>query len=134
MTDKEIKEIENVKKASNTNSSQSQELIINASQEFISLTTKVSYTSQYLTIMEVPTAIQTDDSQVIMVKLKSPNKILHDIITHKVGEHSEVDRIAKKGDLSPRLMKTTRKGKKQGNEENTQPIKVQPKRNKSVSC
>ncbi|WMV37785.1 hypothetical protein MTR67_031170 [Solanum verrucosum] len=86
-----------------------------------------------------------------MVKPKSPNKILHDIINHKVGEHSEVgkygayqcvipikeaefsdsliDQIAKEGDLSPRVMKTTRKGKKQGNEENTQPIRVQPKRN-----
>ncbi|KAH0651772.1 hypothetical protein KY284_031684 [Solanum tuberosum] len=112
MTDKEIKEIENVKKASNNNSSQSQELIMNASEEFISLTDKVSYTNQYLAIMEVPTAIQTDDSQVIMVKLESPNKIIYDIIPHKVGEHSEVDRIAKKGDLSPRVMKTTRKGKK----------------------
>ncbi|KAG5595770.1 hypothetical protein H5410_037002 [Solanum commersonii] len=89
MTDKEIKEIENVKKASNNNSSQSQKLIMNASEEFISLTDKVSYTNQYLAIMEVPTAIQTDDSQVIMVKLESPNKILHGIISHKKGEHSK---------------------------------------------
>ncbi|KAH0678921.1 hypothetical protein KY284_020006 [Solanum tuberosum] len=90
MTDKEIKEIENVTKASNNNSSQSQELIMNASEEFISLTDKVSYTNQSLAILEVPTTIQTDDSQVIMVNLESPNKILHDIITHKVGEHNEV--------------------------------------------
>ncbi|KAG5595771.1 hypothetical protein H5410_037003 [Solanum commersonii] len=80
----------NVKKASNNNSSQSQLLIMNASEEFISLTDKVSYTNQSLAIMEVPTAMQTDDSQVIMVKPESPNKILHDIINDKVGEHSEV--------------------------------------------
>lgn len=44
-----------------------------------------------------------------------------------------LNNVSSEADLSPRLMKTARKGKKQGNRENSQPIKIQPKKSKSVS-
>lgn len=81
--------------------------------------------------------------------------MLHDIITHKLEmvqvevdsdavpitmgltetEKSEelLNNISAEADLSPRLLKTARKGKKQGNGEHSQPTRVQPKRLKAAS-
>jgi len=38
-----------------------------------------------------------------------------------------LENIATKADLSPRIMKIARKGKKQGSGDHSQPIRVQPK-------
>lgn len=67
------------------------------------------------------------------MKLDSPGRVLHDIVTHKLGEEEAnslgeanqsiasnetyssdtfLDHISPEGDLSPRAMKTTRNGKK----------------------
>ncbi|KAK4737168.1 hypothetical protein R3W88_000865 [Solanum pinnatisectum] len=71
-------------------------------------------------IIIVPTAIQTDDSLVVMVHTDSPNSTLHDTITHKVIEteskdskdeqistfsDSKEEQIFKDADLSHRVMK-----------------------------
>lgn len=80
-----------------------------------------------LAIMEVPLVVYTDESLMFQ---ESHNKVLHDIITHKMDEGvttvkqmtkgvSEVlpevsfDDIVKEADLSPRLLKSSRRGKKQ---------------------
>ncbi|KAH0745705.1 hypothetical protein KY285_007362 [Solanum tuberosum] len=104
-----------------------------------------------LVILEVPNAVQIDESQ--MIQIESPNKVLHDIVSHNLEEvkslEAKENQIAKdvieieeseeiwdyvpiEANISPKLLKRARKGKKQGNGENTQPTKVQPKRVKSV--
>ncbi|KAF3685427.1 hypothetical protein FXO37_00638 [Capsicum annuum] len=81
--------------------------------------------------------------KVVEVLTDSPNKTLHDILTHKVdtlaieaGEGGKIDlkedQIFEDADLSPRVIKaikSARKGKKQGNGKDSQPVRVQPKRN-----
>ncbi|WMV33087.1 hypothetical protein MTR67_026472 [Solanum verrucosum] len=102
-----------------------------------------------MTIVEVPTTVQTDDSFMLMYT-KSPNSTLHDILTHKIVEPDpdpeaiegyklidiaiqlEVNetQIYKDADVSPRVakaMKSVRKGKNQGNGDSAQLIRVQPK-------
>ncbi|KAH0761572.1 hypothetical protein KY290_017645 [Solanum tuberosum] len=100
----------------------------------------------HLAIVEVPVVIQVDAIQVF--KVESPNKVLHDIRyssgdtdsnqsvkgNHEMDRPEDVlDNIALEGDLSPRLLKSARKRKKQGNGEQSQPFGVQPKRTKSIS-
>ncbi|WMV20419.1 hypothetical protein MTR67_013804 [Solanum verrucosum] len=83
-----------------------------------------------------------------MVNTESPNKVLHDILTHKQGESNLEDLEEVKvienfysdsndewflndGDLSPRAIKaikSARKRKKQGHGDISQPVRVQPKR------
>ncbi|KAH0682765.1 hypothetical protein KY290_021355 [Solanum tuberosum] len=105
-----------------------------------------------LAVVEVPTVVKTDESQVLALNLDSPNKVLQ--VTHKLGEEETnslgeanqsiaaketddsgtfLDHISRERYLSPRVMKTTRKGKRQDIGESTQPIRVQPKRNKVIS-
>ncbi|KAH0712632.1 hypothetical protein KY289_008591 [Solanum tuberosum] len=85
--------------------------------------------------------------------MESPNRILHDIMFHNLDEikslQSEENQIAKRvietkeleeiwdyvpleANISLKVLISVRKGKKQGNGENTQPTRVQPKRVKSV--
>nr|XP_009786979.1 PREDICTED: uncharacterized protein LOC104235009 [Nicotiana sylvestris] len=100
-------------------------------------------------VTAVPLACQTDDSLVVMVQTESPNGVLHDIIIHKIGG-DEIDdaeqvlaidnmphfdtneeQIYKDADVSPRIakvVKSARRGKKQGEGDAMQPIRVQPKR------
>lgn len=42
-----------------------------------------------LTVMEVPTIVQTDENQVISIlnQSESPNRVLHNIITHSASEN-----------------------------------------------
>ncbi|WMV57128.1 hypothetical protein MTR67_050513 [Solanum verrucosum] len=103
-----------------------------------------------MTIVEVPTVVQTDDSFMLMYT-ESPNSTLHDILTHKIVEQdsdpeategaklidsaikSKVNetQIYKDANVSPRVakaMKSARKGKNQGNGDSAQLIRVQPKR------
>uniref|UniRef100_A0A0V0H6S3 Putative ovule protein n=1 Tax=Solanum chacoense TaxID=4108 RepID=A0A0V0H6S3_SOLCH len=84
-----------------------------------------------LAVVEAPTVVQTYESQVLALNLDSPNRVLH--VTHKLGEEETnslgeanqsiaaeetndsgtfLDHISRKGYLSPRVMKTARKGKK----------------------
>lgn len=104
-----------------------------------------------LAIVEVPNAFQIDDSQ--MIQMESTNRVLHNIVSHNLevvkNLESEENQIAKgvieteeseeiwdyvplEADISPKLLKSSIKGKKQGNRENLQPIRVQPKRSKSI--
>ncbi|KAK4706902.1 hypothetical protein R3W88_033545 [Solanum pinnatisectum] len=101
-----------------------------------------------LAIMEIPKPLQTNEQFMV----HSPNKVLHDIITHDVGEVecniSDSNQIAKgiveteefddmwdaiplEGDVLPRLLTNARKGKKNCNGDKV--TRVQPKRSKSVS-
>uniref|UniRef100_A0A0V0H6W2 Putative ovule protein n=1 Tax=Solanum chacoense TaxID=4108 RepID=A0A0V0H6W2_SOLCH len=84
-------------------------------------------------------------------KKTSPNKVLHDIVSHNVEEKDMAEipeqndeaveentedalrHIANEADLSPRVIKASRKGKKQGEGESAQPIRIQPKRTKSAN-
>ncbi|KAG5605598.1 hypothetical protein H5410_027090 [Solanum commersonii] len=71
--------------------------------------------------------LQIDESQLCLGNIESPNLTLHNIILKEVKE----DQIMPEADLSPRTIiaiKTSRKGKKHGNGENSQPSRVQPKR------
>lgn len=47
--------------------------------------------------MVVPNAVHIDDSQ--MIRIESPNRVLHDIVSHNLGEvmslESEENQIAK---------------------------------------
>ncbi|WMV29182.1 hypothetical protein MTR67_022567 [Solanum verrucosum] len=89
---------------------------------------------------------QTDAIQVI-----SPIRVLHDIVSHNLEEgkllvlediqakgvskveHSneEMNYLPQEADLSPKLLKSSRKGKQQASGVENQCIRVQPKRNKS---
>ncbi|KAG5631177.1 hypothetical protein H5410_002894 [Solanum commersonii] len=90
-----------------------------------------------------------EDSQILTIS-ESPNRVLHDIISHNVDENGilEIDgpelsartnleevaddvlaQIAKEVDLSPSLLKVARKDKNQGDGENAQTIRIQPKIN-----
>ncbi|KAH0647079.1 hypothetical protein KY290_033077 [Solanum tuberosum] len=104
------------------------------------------------TIVEVPRVVQLDDSQ--LIQMESPNKVLHNIISHNIeienigNNESEGTQIAKglmeddsteelwdvqlEADLSPRLLKSARKGKKQGDGDKNMPIRVQHKRVKTA--
>lgn len=76
---------------------------------------------------------------------ESPNRVLHDIIAHNIEKNVllEIDGIelsakidleevnddalthmANKTNLFPRILKATNKGKKQGDDENAQPITI----------
>lgn len=100
--------------------------------------------------MEIPKPLQTNEQFMV----HSPNKVLHDIITHNVGEVecniSDSNQIAEgiveteefdemwdaiplEANVSPRLLTNARKGKKNCNGEKVLPTRVQPKRSKSVS-
>ncbi|KAK4717874.1 hypothetical protein R3W88_016212 [Solanum pinnatisectum] len=111
------------------------------------------------TVVVVPTVVQEDNSQRMIVQRESRNKILHDIISHNVEEKvlleieaphhhqkttmvkeeetevtdNTLDVIAKDADLSPRMLNAARRSKKQGDGENIQHIKTQRKRNKLVT-
>lgn len=77
-------------------------------------------------VLEIPIAVQVDESQVFLGPIESPNKVLHNILTHKVEglteEPSAADdnlqdkeKIYKDADLYPRVVKafkSSRKGKK----------------------
>jgi len=59
------------------------------------------------------------------------NQIAKGVI--ETEESEEIwDYVPIEANISPKLLKCARKGKKQGNGENTQPTRVQPKRAKSV--
>ncbi|KAH0641484.1 hypothetical protein KY289_032458 [Solanum tuberosum] len=103
-------------------------------------------------IVEVPRVVQLDVSQ--LIQMESPNKVLHNIISHIIeienigNNESEGTHIAKglmkddsteelwdvqlEADLSPRLLKSSRKGKKQGDGDKNMPVRVQPKRVKTT--
>ncbi|KAH0746168.1 hypothetical protein KY285_007825 [Solanum tuberosum] len=104
--------------------------------------------SNSMAFILLPTAVQTDESQMLSLQKTSPNKVLHDIISHNVEEkdmeeipeqndeaveentEDALENIANEADLSPRVIKASRKGKKQGEGESAQPIRIQPKRTK----
>ncbi|KAH0775984.1 hypothetical protein KY290_007395 [Solanum tuberosum] len=110
-------------------------------------------TSLSQAIVKVPRMVQMDDSQ--LIQIESPNKVLHDIISHNIDvgssgnnesygtqiakgltEEDSIDElwdVQLEADLSPRLLKCARKGKKQGNGDKNAPIRVQPKRVKTTS-
>ncbi|KAH0724446.1 hypothetical protein KY284_000311 [Solanum tuberosum] len=91
--------------------------------------------------------VQLDENQ--RVQVESPNRALHNIVSHNIDanhsgysdpDYSNSKRFngdwweaQLKADISPRFLKSARKGKKQGNGENILPIRVQPKRVKSKS-
>ncbi|MCD7454373.1 hypothetical protein HAX54_024542 [Datura stramonium] len=98
------------------------------------------------TIMILSTIVQTKEYLVVMVQSESPNSILHDILIHMVvgaeaEDSTEVkvvdttttldsmeEKIFKDADISPRAVKaikSSRKRKKQGNEEAAQLVRVQ---------
>ncbi|KAH0645899.1 hypothetical protein KY284_033783 [Solanum tuberosum] len=99
-------------------------------------------------IAQIHSARQNEETLVVMVNTESPNKVLHDILTHKQGDSNLEDLEEVKvteniysdsndewflndGDLSPRAIKaikSARKGKKQGHGDISQPVRVQPKR------
>ncbi|KAG5606665.1 hypothetical protein H5410_028157 [Solanum commersonii] len=127
---------------SNNISNQQKDLILSQADYF---------SNMELAIVEVPNAVQIDESH--MIQIESPNRVLHDIVSHNLEEvkslEAEENQIAKgvieteeskeiwdyvpiEANISPKLLKYARKGKKQGNGENTQPTRVQPKRVKSV--
>ncbi|KAH0677689.1 hypothetical protein KY285_025490 [Solanum tuberosum] len=127
---------------SNNISNQQKDLILSQADYF---------SNMELAIVKVPNAVQIDESQ--MIQIESPNRVLHDIVSHNLEEvkslEAEENQIAKgvieteeseeiwdyvpiEANISPKLLKCARKGKKQGNGENTQPTRVQPKRVKSV--
>ncbi|KAH0693468.1 hypothetical protein KY285_020565 [Solanum tuberosum] len=90
-----------------------------------------------------------------VVKVESPNRVLHNIVSHNIDVNhncnsdtdstliaeglKEVDsngdlwEVQLEVDISPRLLKSARKEKKEGNGKNSLPIRVQPKRVKSKS-
>jgi len=90
--------------------------------------------------------LQIDESQVCLGNIESPNMGLHNIVSHnqltgelienekggtKILKEVNEDQIMQEAGLSPRTIiaiNTSMKGKKQGNEENSQPSRVQPKR------
>ncbi|KAH0679264.1 hypothetical protein KY284_020349 [Solanum tuberosum] len=100
-----------------------------------------------LAIVVNPTDCQIEEAQILAIR-ESPNKVLHDIITHDVEENALLEieglgvttkvnkddddddvlaHIDKEADLSPRILKAARREKKQGNGDSAQPIRIQPK-------
>lgn len=94
-----------------------------------------------MAIVVIPTALQSDEYQVVRVHTESPNSTLHDILVHKLVDSKPEDLTEIKGvdyttvselneeqiyidaDLSPRVMKvvkSARNDKKQGNGESDQ--------------
>ena len=73
---------------------------------------------------------------------------MHDIVSHNLIEGKEIDTIVSmveannfedfqdnipiEAGVSPRFLKSARKGKKQGNGDTNQPIRVRPMRSKSI--
>lgn len=51
--------------------------------------------SENLVMMEVPVAVQIDDTQIRLQQIETPNKILHNIISH-VPEREKIIRVRKK--------------------------------------
>ncbi|KAG5595918.1 hypothetical protein H5410_037150 [Solanum commersonii] len=96
-----------------------------------------------MAIVEIPELVQT-------LMVYSPNMILPNIISHNIGEEgcSIIDQnqiaigvvetkeskelwdIPLKADISPKLLKSAKNGKKDSNGENVQPTRIQPRRNK----
>ncbi|KAH0714860.1 hypothetical protein KY284_007765 [Solanum tuberosum] len=101
-----------------------------------------------LAIVEIPLPIEE-----ALAWSESPNEVLHNILTHNVQEDVEVcglleaaeednitdqheEQIHRDVDLSPRVIKNhkyARKGKKQGNGEVPQPIRLQPREEKGLN-
>ncbi|KAH0706068.1 hypothetical protein KY285_010599 [Solanum tuberosum] len=82
-----------------------------------------------MALVEVPMAMQVDETK--MIQIESPNRIAMGI-TEEEKFDDLLENIATKADLSPRIMKIVRKGKKQGSGDHSQPIRVQPKRSKTT--
>uniref|UniRef100_M1AZZ6 Uncharacterized protein n=1 Tax=Solanum tuberosum TaxID=4113 RepID=M1AZZ6_SOLTU len=113
---------------------------------------QIEYENDRLALVEIPEAMQIDKSQ--MIRMKSPNRVLHDIVSHNIGEtpiaeaaylnqiaqgiteaemsDDLLENVSTEADLSPRILKAARKGKKQGNGEHIQSIRVQPKRTRET--
>ncbi|KAG5610698.1 hypothetical protein H5410_021979 [Solanum commersonii] len=99
-----------------------------------------------LAIIFDPTDCQIEEGQILAIR-ESPNKVLHDIITHNVEENAllEIEGLGvttkvnkdddddvlahrdKEADLSPTILKEARREKKQGNGDSAKPIRIQPK-------
>ncbi|KAH0743360.1 hypothetical protein KY290_031353 [Solanum tuberosum] len=79
-----------------------------------------------MAIVEIPEPVQT-------LMVYSPNMILPNIISHNIREEEESEElwdIPLEADISPKLLKSAKNGKKDGNGENVQPTRIQPRRNK----
>ncbi|MCD7457827.1 hypothetical protein HAX54_036383 [Datura stramonium] len=101
-----------------------------------------------MALVAVPTAVQTDESNLLMYTV-SPNSTLHNIITHNIDEvhtgNTEVEYVVdtnmiegnkeqerekvEKHAGGNKTTKSAKQGKKQATEEENQIIRVQPKRN-----
>jgi len=46
--------------------------------------------SNNMAIIELPTAVQSDESQITLGAIESPNKSLHNILTHRLEEKTKV--------------------------------------------
>ncbi|KAH0658201.1 hypothetical protein KY289_026949 [Solanum tuberosum] len=100
-------------------------------------------------IVVLPTTLQPDEYQVVMVHTESPNNTLHNVLILNLVDFEPEDLTENKGvdcttvsesneeqiysdtDLSPRVIKVVklaRNGKKQGDRESAQPLRVQPRR------
>ncbi|KAH0661240.1 hypothetical protein KY284_026171 [Solanum tuberosum] len=106
---------------------------------------QIEYENDGVALVEIPEAMQIDESR--MIRMESPNRVLHDIVSHNVGEtpiaeaqgiteaemsDDLLENVSTEADLSPRILKAAIKGKKQGNGEHIQSIRVQPKRTRET--
>ncbi|KAG5600131.1 hypothetical protein H5410_031501 [Solanum commersonii] len=103
----------------------------------------------YMEIVVLPATLQRDEYQVVMVHTESPNNTLHNVLILNLVDFEPEDLTENKGvdcttvsesneeqiysdtDLSPRVIKVVklaRNGKKQGDRESAQPLRVQPRR------
>ncbi|KAH0635687.1 hypothetical protein KY289_035602 [Solanum tuberosum] len=96
--------------------------------------------------MIIPNLVQIGETNSINVF--SLNRVLLDIVSHKLKEGNEIqtegsmtevdiseelqDYLLIEEDVSPRLLKSSKREKKQGNREDNQPIRIHPMISKSI--